>query len=179
MTGFRASASTFLAASVSGALLIAPGCGTDAHGINDCRSIEEARCAAAANCRDSRGARVVSDVGSCQRFYRDQCLHGTTTESPGGPRVDECVGAIRDAGKCAAATVDTQDADCPTSLTPDTACAAILAPEHLSACDFLSPTPVEGGEGGTPSSTAGAGGQGNTGDGEATGGTAAGGVNGG
>jgi len=182
MTGFRASASALIAASVSCALLTAPGCGTDAQGIGDCRSIEQERCAAAANCPAPSGGWVVEDVGSCQRFYRDQCLHGTTTGSPGAPKIAECVGAIRDAGACAAATADTQDSLCgaPFITSPEVACNSILSPERLPACRFLIPDPTGISEGGAPAVTAGAGGQGNASSGEGEGGSApAGGVSGG
>ena len=174
MIGFRASASASIAASLTGALLMAPGCGTDAQGVDDCRDIERARCAAAANCATSDGSsQVVTDVGSCQRFYRDQCLHGTTTASPGAPRVDECVRAIRAAGECAAATEDNATSICIAPINLSNACDAILHPERLIECRFLSPTPEDvQGEGGSPGSSgasAGSGGQGNTtgsGDGE-------------
>ena len=180
MTGFRASASAFVAASVACALLTAPGCGTDAQGISDCRNIEQERCAAAANCSAPGGGRVVDDVGSCQRFYRDQCLHGTTTSSPGAPKVEDCVSAIRAAGECAAATAETQDSLCLNGLTPDNACDAILAPERLTECRFITPTPPVEGEGGAPGATAGAGGQGNASSGDPEGGSApVGGVSGG
>jgi hypothetical protein len=184
MTGFRASVSALIAASVFCALLTAPGCGTDAQGISDCRSIERERCVAAANCGDSRGGKVVDDVDSCQRFYRDQCLHGTTTASPGAPQVDACVRAIRAAGECAAATPDTQESLCVAPINPGNACDAILSPERLTDCRFLSPDPNQVGEGGAPGATAGAGGQGNgssvDGEGGTPGATAgAGGVSGG
>jgi hypothetical protein len=157
MIGSRASAVTFLVASLAMALLIAPGCGTDAHGVEDCRSIEAARCAAASHCSSARGVPLVSDVKSCQLFYRDQCLHGTTTSPPEAGAVDDCVSAIRAAGDCAGADGDAQDSLCAANQTPDTACDLILKPELLEACRFLSPTPSEGGSPSIP--TAGAGGQ--------------------
>jgi hypothetical protein len=171
-----------IAASLSCALLTAPGCGTDAQGIGDCRAIEQERCSAAANCGDSRGGKVVDDVGSCQRFYRDQCLHGTSTASPGAPQITDCVNAIRAAGECAAATPDTQDSLCgaPFITNPDVACDSILSPERLPDCRFLIPDPSGISEGGAPATTAGAGGQGNASSGEGEGGSvAAGGVSGG
>jgi hypothetical protein len=180
MKGFRASASASIVASLACALLTAPGCGTDAQGIDDCRSVEQARCAAAANCPAADGAgSVVDDVGSCQRFYRDQCLHGTTTGSPGAPAVDACVRAIRDAGKCAAATVEEADSVCVAPVNVGNACEAILNPERLRECQFLAPEPGDViSEGGAPGTSAGAGGQGDmTGSGDAEGGSvAAGGV---
>jgi hypothetical protein len=142
---------------VAVALLTAPGCGTDAHGVEDCRSIEAARCAAASHCSNARGVPLVSDVKSCQLFYRDQCLHGTTTSPPGAGAVDDCVDAIRAAGDCAGADSDTQASLCTAHQTPDSACDLILKPELLEDCRFLSPNPSEGGSPSVP--TAGAGGQ--------------------
>lgn len=146
-----------MAMGVACALLMAPGCGTDARGIDDCRNIEQARCAAAANCDGPKGSgRVVADVDSCQRFYRDQCLHGTTTASPGAPAVVECVGAIQAAGECAKA-----DAECVAPLTPESACEKILHPELLIECRFLTPKPEDiTGEGGTTGNPDGTGGSG-------------------
>ncbi len=46
--------------------MTAGGCGTDAIGVDDCRRIELARCAAAETCG------LISDLGQCQSFYRDQ-----------------------------------------------------------------------------------------------------------
>lgn len=172
MIGFRTSASALVATGVASALLIAPGCGTDARGIDDCRNIEQARCAAAANCGGPNGTgRVVVDVDSCQRFYRDQCLHGTTTASPGAPEVDACVRAIRAAGECAAA-----EADCVAPLNPESACEKILSPELLTQCRFLAPNPEDvTGEGGTTGSSEGTGGSGEaTGSGEGGSGASAG-----
>lgn len=148
---------------VACALLVAPGCGTDARGIDDCRNIEQARCAAAANCGGPNGSgTVVVDVDSCQRFYRDQCLHGTTTASPGAPAVDECVRAIQAAGECAGA-----DAACVAPLTPESACTKILRPELLAECRFLTPEEPtgEGGASGSPDGTGGSGETSGTGEG--------------
>lgn len=127
-------------------------CGTDAEGVDDCRDIEQARCAAAAHCA------VIDDVEGCQRFYRDQCLHGLAVASPGGPAVKACVAAIDDAGVCAAADPSDTSA-CAAPLDATSACDAILHPETLSACSFLAPTASSSGgsssdgsssEGGTP-----------------------------
>lgn len=160
MIGSRAAVGTFFAASLSFALLTGSGCGTDARGVEDCRSIEEARCSAASHCPNAKGTgTVVGDVESCQRFYRDQCLHGTTTSAPDANTVDLCVSAIRAAGDCAGASVEDAESVCATRQTPDTACEAILRPELLEDCRFLSPT--ETGEGGS-SGTDGTGGTGAT-----------------
>lgn len=159
MTGFRKRASAWVG--VACALLAAPACGTDAQGVGDCREVEQARCAAAASCG------IVDDVGSCQRFYRDHCLHGTTTASPGAPAVDDCAQAILAAGDCAG-----NEELCVAPMTSTNACSLILKPELLTECRFLSPNPVPQGEGGAPA-TAGAGGQGATDPGSAEGGTPA------
>jgi hypothetical protein len=170
MIGFRTSASGLVAIGVASGLLMAPGCGTDARGVDDCRNIEQARCVAAANCVGANGSgSVVVDVGSCQRFYRDQCLHGTTTASPGAPAVDACVGAIQAAGECAKA-----DTECVAPMTPESACKKILHPELLIECRFLTPEEVTG-EGGTTGSPDGTGGSGDaTGTGEGGNGASAG-----
>ncbi len=136
--------------------LAAASCGTDAKGVSDCRSIEKARCRAAASCG------VVADVARCERFYRDQCLHGLPVESPGKVALNGCVSAIEAAGECA--KDGPEDASvCAGALTPETACELILAPERLSACSFLSSEPVDesggsgnsGGSGGESAETSG------------------------
>ena len=83
-------------------LVNAAGCGTDAKGIDDCRDIEQARCAAAKSCG-------IEDVAACQRFYRDQCLHGLSISAPSSSVLKACLATIRSAGACAASTagVDT------------------------------------------------------------------------
>lgn len=137
------------------AVLAAASCGTDAKGVNDCRSIEKARCRAAANCG------VISDVDACQRFYRDQCLHGLPIDPPGKVAVSECVAAIESAGECAKTGADDAGA-CSRSLTPESACDKIQHPERFAECSFLSSEPVEetggsgnSGSGGQPEETTG------------------------
>lgn len=157
---------------VGAVVLGSPGCGTDAVGIDDCRDIERARCEAAAHCG------LVDDVDECQRFYRDQCLHGLSVESPGSIAVERCVEVIRLAGDCARdhGGTDADLDDCvqePSSETVDaeTACDLVIYPERTRECRFLTPNPPEpsgeGGEGGqsAPGASgatgeAGAGGQG-------------------
>lgn len=132
------------------AALGSPGCGTDAVGIDDCRDIERARCEAASHCGR------IDDVEECQRFYRDQCLHGLSVESPGAIAVERCVDVIRKAGECARDNGGTDAAidDCdpePSSDTVDvdTACDLVLFPERSAECSFLTPNPPEpSGEGG-------------------------------
>jgi len=115
------------------ALVLPLGCGPDPEGVEDCRAIEGARCRAAAACGE------IEDAARCERYYRDQCLHGLSVDSPGRPVVEGCVEAIE-------AAPDEDD------------CESVLEPERLSACSFLgesdepAPDPGAGGEGGTPSS---------------------------
>lgn len=154
MSGLRASASALVSALVL-ACVLTPACGTDAVGIEDCRAIEEARCAAGHACG------VVADVEDCQRFYRDQCLHGLAVRSPGRPAVEDCVAAVEAAGECArAGGGEAEGCD----AAP---CDGIVHPERMPACAFLgtdaSPPPDSpaGGSGGAASddeSSAGGGG---------------------
>lgn len=126
----------------------AAGCGTDAKGVDDCREIEQARCAAAQNCG-------VSDVPACQRFYRDQCLHGLAAAPPGSAKVKACVATIRAAGQCAAQPSDVPLLDCSTA---EDACAIVNKPETTAECSFLSANPdagTGGGGGGGESAVAG------------------------
>jgi hypothetical protein len=132
------------------------GCGTAAIGIDACRKIETARCEAAQYCGR------IDDVAACQRFYRDQCLHGLAegVETPTPDQVDGCVRTIEKAGECAKgdrrATLDT----CETQVTTDprgaeTACQIVLFPEWATECKWLGPMgeiaglPRDGGQGGT------------------------------
>lgn len=142
-------------ASVLGAT-IAGGCGSSAEGIETCRRIERARCRAAAACG------LIEDAVACERFYRDQCLHGVAADVPTRPVVETCVEAIDAARECASTEPD------PTRTCAD-GCALVARPERSEVCSFLSPEPYEppdpseggagsdgsGGEGGEP---AGAGG---------------------
>lgn len=156
-----------------------PGCGTDAIGIDECRQIEQARCEAAAHCG------IVDDVESCQRFYRDHCLHGLAVESPGAIVVEGCVGVIQRAGACARddgreTPIDDCSGEEPVSEAVgdvDDACDLVLYPERSTECSFLTPSEPppgsagsgnEGGQdgasgspgsGGSPAGQAGAGGQ--------------------
>ena len=138
---------SLLSAACAFTLLSAAGCGTDARGVDDCRDIEQARCSAAKNC----GA--VSSVSACQRFYRDQCLHGLPVASPGMTQVKACVAVIRSAGLCALEAGT--DAPSPGCSTPEAACQVVLKPETSPECAFLAAS---------PNTDAGSGGSGGTGD---------------
>ena len=131
-------------------LVSATGCETDAQGIDDCRQIEQARCVAAEKCG------LVSDVPACQRFYRDQCLHGLPVTPPGSVKLKECVTTIEAAGVCAtqADGVATLLVDCEPPLNEpglQTACDLVREPEKAVECAFLTPG-VDGGVGGSSSS---------------------------
>lgn len=130
-------------------LVSAAGCGTDAKGVDDCRDIEQARCDAAQHCG------IVSDVAECQRFYRDQCLHGLQVASPGSVKVKACVATIRAAGVCAATDEgnDVALASCDPAVTSDapgatTACDVVKEPEKAAECSFLAPA-ADAGSGGS------------------------------
>jgi hypothetical protein len=140
------------------------GCDTHAVGVSDCREIEKARCAAAHSC----GFRVDSNTteAECERFSRDNCLHGLPRQSP--PEASElsnCLKAIRAASACA------EDKDkgatylatsCTSiggiTLATATVCDIIEGPEQATSCSFLlaepkpavivdsgSPAPVDAG----------------------------------
>lgn len=132
-------------------LVSASGCGPDAKGVEACREIEQARCTAAKNCG------IVDDVEECQRFYRDQCLHGMAVATPSSVVVRECVAVIRSAGVCAAEAegsetpLDSCSAGTPTlddAPGAETACDIVKAPEKALACAFLAPDQDAGTGGG-------------------------------
>lgn len=106
---------------------IASGCGTDAVGIETCRTIETARCKQAPRCPDINLNVPVhrdspsTDVEACTRFYHDACLHGLSTSDPGGPVTQSCVTAINNG-----------------------TCAVVLHPETDPACVWLNPAPDAG-----------------------------------
>jgi len=156
-----------LSAVTAFALVTAAGCGTDAKGVDDCRDIEEARCAAAKNCG------IVSDVAACQNYYRDQCLHGLAVAPPGSSVINACVATIRAAGMCALEGTDTAPAACSSPIegtTAKTTCEIVTNPEETSECSFLTP-PADagggsGGSGGTGGKSGAAGASGESGAGE-------------
>lgn len=129
-----------------------PGCGPDAKGVDDCRDIEHARCAAAAPCG------IVTDVPACQRFYRDHCLHGMVTAPPSRDHVEQCIRTIEAAGACATAEgAEARLSACDNGELLEAsgaslACDIVNRPELADNCAFLttSPPPVDsnGGAGG-------------------------------
>jgi len=75
-------------------------CSTDAVGVQECREIEEARCAAARSC--DLGIDSDEELEVCQRYARDNCLHGLATKNtPKSSELNACIGVIEKAGACA------------------------------------------------------------------------------
>ena len=129
-------------------LTSAQGCGTDAVGVDECRRIESARCVAGQSCG------IVADVESCQRFYRDHCLHGLwSTTEPGAPAVKACITSIQAAGKCGKRTKveDCKGISAVEGAELETPCDAVLFPDRLRACEFLNVG--SGGSGGAAGAT--------------------------
>jgi hypothetical protein len=145
---------------LAGILLIplglpATACSTGAVGIPECRDIEKARCKAARSCDlgiDSR-----DDAEVCDRFARDNCLHGlAVSDTPKSSEVAACVRAIERAGACAAGSgADTLASECQlgSSVTSPsaTACGVVQDPEEADACSFLIETEPEDDEEDPPS----------------------------
>ena len=125
---------------VGGAFEVA--CGTSAIGVEDCRSIERARCQAARPC--DFGIDTNSDEEVCLRFARDNCLHGMLVQAPTAGSVTKCVNAINGAGACAAKKtrlgVDCQAVGAVTPATV-TVCELIENPEQIANCEFLTDQP--------------------------------------
>ena len=113
-------------------------------GIEACRELESARCRLAEACGD------VPDAESCERFYRDQCLHGLSVPEPSDREVEACAAALDEAAECARAGDD--------SAACRDACDAVSSPASLRACVFLATDdlpddPGEGGQGGSTSAS--------------------------
>jgi hypothetical protein len=146
MRSLRPLSAGLFAAVIAFLVVHASGCGTDAVGVDECRDIEYARCAAARYC--GLIDNTDSAVDACKRFYRDQCLHGLASgERPGGPKVKDCVAVINTAAQCAKNGQDVIGSSDPsqcdlsklrsplTTLT-DT-CDIVRQPEQVQACEFL------------------------------------------
>ena len=129
------------------------GCGDGGVGINECRTIEEARCNAATHC--DVGLSSASKVGQCIRYAKDHCLHGLPVEAPHPGTLDTCVTAIKAAGTCARREGgETLASDCrglegSVASAKTTVCDVIDAPEVSSECGFLTQTPVKEREAGS------------------------------
>jgi len=117
-------------------------CGTSAVGVEDCRSIERARCQAARPC--NFGIDSNSDEEVCLRFARDNCMHGMLVQAPTAGSVTSCVNAIAGAGACATKKTHL-GVECaaagPVTSDTVTVCELIEDPERIPACEFLSETP--------------------------------------
>jgi hypothetical protein len=123
------------------------GCGSAGVGLDECRSVENARCSAAAHC--DLGLTSTAKVEQCTQFARDNCLHGLLAPPPHPGTVDRCLHAIQAAGNCARRLGgETHATNCPGLLgsfaTPETTtvCDVIDAPDLASECAFLTTTPV-------------------------------------
>ncbi|MDP9148605.1 MAG: hypothetical protein M3O36_01485 [Myxococcota bacterium] len=105
-----------------GALPFLTACGTSATNVEGCRQVEVARCQRAPACNvpvEPPHRTSGSEVDACIRFYGDACLHGlVTANTPSPADVSGCVTAIR-------------EGSCPS---------AVLTPERLPACWWLSPS---------------------------------------
>lgn len=130
---------------VAGLFFGSTSCGTDAVGVDECRTLELARCEEANACG------FVEDVGACQRYYRNHCLHGLATSTrPAQDERDRCVEAIRRAGACAreegpetplASCAEGPPAEALPERTLETTCDVVRRPWETSACAFLNPPP--------------------------------------
>lgn len=116
-------------------------CGSSAIGVEDCRSIERARCQAARGC--NVGIDTTADEQTCERFARDNCLHGMLVAASTAGAVTECVHSINVAGACVAKK--TALADCTgigkVTNAKASVCDVIVNPEQITACEFLTETP--------------------------------------
>ncbi len=160
MSVLSLSCCSLLSAVCAFVLVSSAGCGTDAQGIDECRNIEQARCAAAKSC----GLIGAADVPECQRFYRDQCLHGLPVPAPGSNKVKAAWRRFKPPQACAeAAGADAPLSQCSPAVSleatgVDTACGIVKEPEKAVECSFLTPS-ADGGGGGASN----AGGSGNAG----------------
>jgi hypothetical protein len=118
-------------------------CGTEAVGIEACRQIEAARCAALKICPVGKPAfKTDTEVEACSLFYRDQCLHGINNAKtePDKGDVDDCVKAVKATADCAKMGAKTL-AECPgasaADLTLDPCIVISMNVEKLNACDFV------------------------------------------
>jgi hypothetical protein len=120
-------------------------CNTGAVAVSECREIESARCEASRTCG------TVEDVEACERFYRDQCLHGISgPEAPTAEAQSSCVEAIQKAGACAeqdpeqslSACLAGEDAGAAGAPSADdetqaSVCEFVGEPWEAPVCDFL------------------------------------------
>ena len=115
-----------LGAVALGLAAVAPGCGTDAVGVETCRQIETARCHQAQKCPDDINLMIpthrdspLTDVEACIRFYKDACLHGLATDKdPGAVATKACVDAIN-TGDCTVVTHPETHPSCAWLIPPN------------------------------------------------------------
>lgn len=151
MSLYRSLSASLLSAATTFSIVTASGCGTSALAVDDCRSIEYARCDASVPCG------LVDDAAACKRYYRDHCLHGLLVKPPAGA-VGECVRVIREAGQCAAEDPEASLTDCAVTeprTDLDLACDVVAHPERADECTFLLEEPPPDSGSGGQSGTAG------------------------
>lgn len=123
-------------------LPFAASCGTDAVGVETCRSIEFARCEAARACG------LVEDVESCHRYARDHCLHGIAVEAPTDRQVNLCIATLEALEKCARKNGKRSSlAECTgggdLGTEAENVCELVVEPELAPRCQFLIPPEPE------------------------------------
>lgn len=131
--------------------LTGEGCRTDAVGSGECRQIEYARCEAAPPCGED-----YADAAACKRFYRDHCQHGMRlSEEPETSNVKRCVASIDALGACTEQSgreVPLRECERQKAIglwdesRVQTACEAILEPQYLAACAWITPEDSAGDE---------------------------------
>jgi len=136
-----------------GAMALAYGCGTDAVGVDACRTIEKARCEVAPACTgdpDTFAIRTEEQVQNCITLYNDHCLLGLENaedDEPGQGDIDRCVAAIQATANCKKAGIATM-AECVEVVwigeATHTPCRALHEPESLQDCAFIKTPPTEG-----------------------------------
>lgn len=139
------------------ALLCGPaGCDNGAVGEDACREIEFARCRVVVGCPNSP-VENEEDVELCELHYRDQCIFGVADAiNPDQPAVTGCVNAIQQARTCwdggqtlgacntAAEEAGQEGPALVSGVDPNlSGCDAIMFPQILQACAFLSPPAPE------------------------------------
>ncbi len=98
------------------------GCGSNAQGVDACKSIEEARCKQIPSCPNVTVSPPIwytsgSAVDACTRYYDTACAHGLSIGSnPSTSDVNACVAAINANG-----------------------CGVVAAPESDPSCAWLVP----------------------------------------
>jgi hypothetical protein len=102
-------------------MIAASACGTDATGVEACKSVEQARCERAPSCGVSITPPYTtsgSSTDACIRFYDVACLHGLEAPTPSNADLDACLSAIKN---------------------PHGDCSIVASPEKNPACAWLIP----------------------------------------